>query len=330
MARTCLLIMPQTFYSLARVIHAGLVARGFDVTSANDEYPNNTLGKILGKLDSPLIRWLTRREFQRRFLGQDWDMVVIIKGRGIGPELAADLRSRCPWVVGYHFDALAYDKGTQRWVDHVDRVTTFDYADAAAHDWPVVELFSSFPMSKTPPPIRYRWSAIMRNHTDRLAYVEEIANIMGQDRAFIHMYEQNIVTFIYNMIRNPLRYWRWRNKISFQPLAYADYVDVIATSDFTLDYVHPKQSGLSIRCFEARASGTKLITSNANIGQSETFENGLAILHRMGSRPDTLRQTAALYAGQRPTAKLRSLQDFISEIIGNNGEPPAARRGLSG
>ena len=41
-----LLIFPQSFYSFADVIRKGLVDMGYEVVLANDEYPQNMLGKI--------------------------------------------------------------------------------------------------------------------------------------------------------------------------------------------------------------------------------------------------------------------------------------------
>lgn len=322
----CLLVMPQDFYSFARTIAAGLEALGYTVTPANDEYPANALGKIMGKLDLAPIRWSTRRAFKARFLaGPRWDLVVICKGRGIGAELAGDLKRHADRVVGYHFDALAYDPATARWTGAVDRVATFDYRDAAAHGWPVVELFSSLPAPDPLPPLRYRVSAIVRNHSQRLAYIDRVIGALGADNSFIFVYEKSRVGFWRKAVLAPRLYWKWRDRISFTPLPYADYVGVLAASAFTIDFAHPKQTGVTIRCFEALAVGARIITNNPATLASPCFGPDNAVVFSMAGGAAELRAAvAALDGAARPPQARRTPQQFVAEIV---GAPPQSIAG---
>lgn len=309
--------MPLPFYSFARVIGGGLEAMGYEVTGANDEYPQHPIGRVLAKLDLPISRWWTRRVFARRFLaGKRWDLIVIIKGRGIGPELVADMKARADRVVGYHFDALSYDRATERWGTAVDRVTTFDYRDARTKGWPVVELFSSQTPITPPPPTRYRISAIQRNHSNRLAYLDHVLDALGTEDSFVFLYEKGIISLTMNAVRSPLLYWKWRKSISFRPLSYDQYVDALAASDFTLDYAHPLQTGATMRCFEALAMGVKLITNNPHVAESAHFGPHNTIVHMLGDDPATLRAQVAKLRGGRPAPVQRSPEQFLREIIG--------------
>lgn len=322
--------MPQSFYGFAATIAGSLEALGYTVTAANDEYPANTIGKIMGKLDLAPIRWLTRRAFHQRFLaGPRWDLVVICKGRGIGPALVDDLKRHADRVVGYHFDALAYDQATARWVAGVDRVTSFDYRDAAAHDWPVVELFSSLPAPDPLPPQRYRYSAIVRNHSQRLAYVDRIVSALGSTDSFVFVYEKSRFGFWRKAILSPQLYWKWRDRISFSPLPYADYVGVLAASKFTLDYAHPKQTGVTIRCFEALAVGARIITNNVWTLKSPHFGAHNAVVFALSDDAAALRQSVAEFDGaERPRPSRRTPETFISDIIG--AAPAAVPAGHGG
>jgi hypothetical protein len=315
--KTCLLVMPLNFYSFARIIGAELEAMGFAVTFANEEYPQTFLGRVMGKLDLPLARWWTSRVITRRFLtDQHWNLVVIIKGRGIGPELVAAMRTVSDRVVGYHFDALAYDRASERWGAAVDRVSTFDYRDADEKNWPLVELFSAQTPVTPQPPIRYRISAIQRNHSNRLAYMDRVLRALGPEDSFVFLFEKDVLTLAANALRNPVLYWRWRKHISFTPLPYEQYIEALAASDFTLDYAHPRQTGATMRCFEALAMGVKLITNNPNTARSPHFDAGNTIVYALGDEPSRLKAQVEALRDRRPEPFQRSPGQFLTEVIG--------------
>lgn len=315
--KTCLLVMPLPFYSFARIMRGNLEAMGYTVTEANDEYPQHPVGRVLGKLDLPISRWWTRRVFARRFLaGERRDLILIIKGRGVGPELVADMKRNADRVVGFHFDALSYDRATERWGATVDRVTTFDYRDAQTKGWPVVELFSGQPPVVPPPPVRYRISAIQRNHSHRLTYLDRVLTELGTEDSFVFLYEKGVLSFTANALRSPLLYWKWRKSISFKPLAYDQYVDALAASDFTLDYAHPRQTGATMRCFEALAMGVKLITNNPHTADSPHFGPNNAIVFALDGDPNALRSDVERLRGLRPEPVQRSPKQFLTEVIG--------------
>jgi hypothetical protein len=165
-APSCLLVFPKAFYSFARVLAGELERRGYRVVTANEEYPENLFGKILGKLGLlRLLAWLTERGIERRFLrGTPHKLVVIVKGRGMGRRLLERLRRDGSRVVAYNFDSFSYHPAPLDWYQHVDRYATFDYADAERYGLPHVDLFSSLPEFKVAKQVRYDVSAILRNH----------------------------------------------------------------------------------------------------------------------------------------------------------------------
>ena len=325
--KTCLLIMPRSFYSFARMFSAALRNMGYEVTEANEEYPENALGKAMAKLDLGIARRITRRTISRRFLaGRHYDLILIIKGRGIGEKLAADLQLHADRVVGYHFDALAYDRATERWAKGVDRVSTFDYRDAQAKNWPLVELFSAQPPPEGDHPISIGFSAIVRNHSSRLAYLDAVVRALEikPEDSFFYIFEQDVRSLVLNFLKHPRLYARWRRHIHRSPLAYEEYRRVLATSDFTIDYAHDKQTGLTMRSFEALASGAKLITNNPNIRKSRHFTEEHAVVFRVGENYGSLKDAVRKRCGKRPERRWRSVLDCLQEIIGTV-EPGSSR-----
>ena len=324
--KTCLLILPRTFYSFAKMFGNALRELGYEVTEANEEYPENPLGKVMAKLDLEVARRITRRVVNERFLaGKRYDLVVIIKGRGVGRQLVADLKAHADRVVGYHFDALAYDRATERWAEGIDRVSTFDSRDAKEKGWPLVELFSAQGPPAEVEPIRIGFSAIMRNHSNRLAYLDAVVRALDirPEDSFFYIFEQDVRSLAWNFLKQPRLYRRWRKHIHRTPLPYEDYRRVLATSDFTIDYAHDKQTGLTMRSFEALASGAKLITNNPNIARSPHFDEEHRVVFEPGDDPATLALEVAALKGKRPTIKWRSVTDCLLEIIGER-EPPQA------
>lgn len=331
--RRCLLILPRGFYGFAKVLTSGLEALGFDTTVANDEYPESVFGKVISKLGLRLSQAITRRALNRQVLsGQQYALILVIKGRGLDAATAASLLQHGRSVVGYHFDSFGFDRGPARWLDCLPRVCTFDYHDAQAHGLPVVELFSSMP--ETPAsggPRRYAVSAVLRNHSQRLAYLDQVLAALGGLGApgglapadvFIYIYEANLMTFWANFLRHPRLYLKYRHFISRQSLPYGQYVAAIAGSAFTIDYAHPKQTGITIRCFEALSAGTRIITNNPSVLKSPLFSADNALVFKPPPAGPTqadsaaLRHQLALRSGNQPVARRRTVDDFLRDLIG--------------
>jgi hypothetical protein len=316
---TCLLVMPRGFHIVSQTFRETLEDLGYEVTEANEEYPENALGRIMGKADLPLSRWLTARTMRRRFLrGRHYDLAMIVKGRGVSPALAREIGLHARRTVGYQFDALDYDPSLGRWCGEVDRMTTFDYRDAEERGWPVVELFSRREPPAEPAPVRYRLSVLMRNHSQRIAFLDRVMAALGpsEHEDFIYIFEKSRLSYIINFLRAPGPHWRWRRQVHFTPLPYGDYIAALEGSEFTLDYAHPRQRGATMRSFEALAVGVKLITNNPAPSANSRFfgpHNSVVVTDLDTSNlPTRLARTAA----GRPAAHWRSPRDCVTEIIG--------------
>lgn len=312
-----LLVLPLTFYSFAKVFAKELDRAGYDVTIANDEYPQSMLGRILGKLRLQfLIEPLTYRVLYPNFIaGQSYDVVLIIKGRGMSPRLLERMKEASKRVIAYNFDSFGYHPAPLAWYRIVHKFCTFDPADAAKYDLPLVPLFSSLAPNTNLKTVRYDISAIMRNHSQRLRYLDQVLRLVPSARVFVHVFEQNIFTFVGNFLKNPLLYMRYRKYIHFKSLPYDRYVDVLRGSEFTLDYAHPSQTGITIRCFEALSSQTKIVTNNPSVGTYPHFNESNTIVFSPRTDPDLLREAIARSRGVMPDKHHRSAATFMSELL---------------
>lgn len=314
--KTCLLITPKSFYFYSEYLKKTLSLYNYDVTLSNDEYPENTAGKIMGKLGIPLLLNITKNTIQKQFLnGKNYDLILIIKGRGLSQSLIESLKKSSPKVIAYTFDSFNYHGAPLKWYNYVDKFYTFDYRDGENHNLPIVELFSSMPENNYPKKCRYDISAIVRNHSDRLEYINQILSSIKTGSRFIFIYEQNIFTFLQNFLKSPFLYLKYWKYISFKSLPYSDYINALQESNFTIDFAHPAQSGITIRCFEALSSQTKIITNNPYVRKNKYFSENNSIIFNMNSDPKPLDKAFAKIKSFVPEKHNRTINNFILELI---------------
>lgn len=318
--KSCLLVIPRHFYSFEKLIKGTLEKKGYEVIVSNDEYPSDNFGKILGKLHIPVLLPITERVVYRDYLeNKHYDLILIFKGRGIGRSLIQKMMNSATRVIGYNWDSFKYNKAPLRWYKYSTKYCTFDYRDAENFNLPLVELFSSINpdnIENAERNVQYEISAIIRNHSGRLRYLDKSLNILNKKNVFIYIYEQNIFFMLINFFRNPFLYLKYKNNIFFKPLSYRDYVDVLNKSEFTIDYAHPDQSGLTMRCFEALSTGTKIITNNPFINKFDHFNESNSVLFiENETTPQELKDSYESCKGKPTLLENRTISDFIGELI---------------
>lgn len=317
MTKSCLLIIPKHFYSFKDQFTQHLQNRGYSVTVANDEYPEGKLGLLLGKLKFPLMRRFTRRKFEEDFLpNASYDLTIIFKGRGISLKLISSLKQISKRIVAYNWDSFKFNSNPLSWKDQVDKYCTFDIQDSDRYNIPLVELFSNLEGDNLPSEkeVGYKFSAVFRNHSDRLKYLDKVIrhfDINDKD-IFIYIFEQNEFFKVLNFLNSPILYMKYRKYIHKNSLIYDAYIDAIGKSVYTLDYAHPKQTGLTMRCFDALNMQTKIITNNVYIQSSPTFKEVNPIVYNMktGSQTGTINYNSVL-----KTTKKRTISDFFDELL---------------
>ncbi len=314
--RRCLLISPLGFYLFHTQLAEGMKRRGYQVDLLNDEFPATTLGRLLGKLALPVLRWLTLRGLRRRLSDcEPYDLAVIIKGRGLSPEAIRFLRTRACRVVGYNFDSFLYNPSPLDWSTLVDRYATFDICDAVKYGVPLVHLFSAV---KIPPAARRRYdlSIIQRVHSDRLRYTDLLLRSLPVGTpAFVFLYESNPLTFLIGLMTHFSLYLRLWHYISFRPLPHDQAMQALSLSRVAFDYAHPKQSGITIRCFEAQSLGVAVLTNNSNAVASGLFAPGTIVHLPAQADPKEIAEMVRQLSRRAPAPKTRTLNDFLEDLL---------------
>jgi hypothetical protein len=314
--KNCLLIMQKRFYSFETFLKNELYAKGFKVEVANDEYPLGIFGRIMGKVQFPLIFITTYRYITKNFLDKNnYDIVLIIKGRGISKRLIEKMKQSVPKIIGYNWDTFKYNRSPLKWFKYATKFYTFDYVDAGQFGIPVVELFSSLTQTSEVKNIRYEVSAVGRNYYGRLKYIDQVMQIIKPAKFYIHLYENNIFDFILNFLRNPGLYAKYKKNISFHPLSDLDYYEAIKSSEFTVDYAENSQSGITMRCFEALSLKTRIITNNYHLSKSSYFNDTNSVIFSPSSQPNDLITKYNACKASTLNSNNRDIGCFIQDLL---------------
>ena len=95
----------------------------------------------------------------------------------------------------------------------------------------------------------------------------------------------------------------------------AGYVAALRTSNFTIDHAHPKQSGITIRCFEALGAQTKLITNNRFVTENPLFTQKNTIVFNEATSPGDLLFSVEALRENIPVRQNRTVRDFLDELL---------------
>jgi hypothetical protein len=322
MTRRCLLITPMSFYSFHDDLAAALERAGYAVTVLNEEYPANTWGKLLGKVALKRLRQTTLNALTQRLprMGR-FDLVLIVKGRGLSAEALQLLRQHADRIVGYNFDSFRFNPSPRDWHHLCDRYATFDIVDARTEGLPLVHLFSAATDRGADPERDTDLSVVMKIHSDRLTYVDRVLRAIPDRRTSVFLYAPNGFEMIRQALKAPGAAWRLRRHISFTPLRHAEAMAQIARSHATLDYAHPLQSGITVRCFEAQSLQVAVVTNNPHVGSAGVFTSGSVETFDLGDDPAALGAALDRLKRVRIVPATRDTDSFLAELLGEAHAP---------
>ena len=313
--KRCLLIIPKHFYSFQKQFRLELEKRGYEVIIANDEYPENIWGLLLGKLKIPFVKTITYNRFKEDYLKVNYDLVLIFKGRGISNILIHELKTVSKRVIGYNWDSFRFNSTPLGWYNLVDKYATFDVKDAEDFNISLIELFTTIEDDyKVNDFKQYKFSAIFRNHSNRIKYLHRFMKRfhLTDNEIYIYIYEKNIFFKILNFINSPLLYIKYRNHIFSESMKYTDYLDIISKSHYTLDYAHPKQTGLTMRCFDSLNMKTRIVTNNKYIYQSPYFKNTNPVFYNTNTDKFI---GEFMFDEKLMNTKRRTITDFFNDLL---------------
>lgn len=236
----------------------------------------------------PFVERLYERELAA-FGRSRYDLVVVVNGQTVSDRLLSRLKSSYPAakMVLYMWDSIRNRPSAIANLKHFDKVSTFDRNDARDHAMSFRPLFFAPDFeSQGTREYAHDISFIGSAHTDRAEVVYKLDEAMDPTvRRFWYLYLQAPWVYEAYRVLNPGFRSVPRSMFSFTPLPRERVHQVFANSRTILDVEHPRQTGLTIRTFEAFGAGKKLVTTNTEVAGYDFFDShNIAVIDRHGPR----------------------------------------------
>jgi len=296
-----LLICP-IFFGYEKSIENTFVELGANVLCLSDRpYKNHLLRALTNKFPA-IAKFLTELFYYRRrlkdFAKTEFDYVFVINGQTCSSRLIRSLRifhSKARFFL-YFWDSVKNRPDSLNLAEYFDDVFTFDPVDSKKYGWILRPLFFTpeYSLSKREGPYRYGLSFIATAHTDRFSIANKVFQQVDPGLGiFKYFYLQARWVYLAYKLLNTHMSGSCMRDFNFSPLDKAKIKDVFDHSLCILDIEHPKQSGLTIRTFEALGAGKKLITTNQSIKDCDFYnDKNILVVDRASPRiPDNFLKT---------------------------------------
>lgn len=269
-----ILFLSASFFGYEKAVEKRLEKLGATV-DYYDERPSNTV------VSKGLIRvkrnWYQKtianyyREIAEKTSKRQYDFFLLIKGESVPFDFLENFKKKHPEteMIFYSYDSVAEYPRFLDLFPFFDRKITFEPSDAEKYGCEFRPLFflPEYAKSNKSPDLYYDLTFIGSAHTDRFLVGEKVraeADKLNR-KSFFYYYSPGKFAFrMKRLFDKNFKKFDIR-KLGFQSMTHAEIRDIYVHSKAILDINKPFQYGLSMRTFESLASGTKLITTNADI-----------------------------------------------------------------
>ncbi|MCX7161352.1 MAG: hypothetical protein NT176_20175 [Proteobacteria bacterium] len=270
------LILHPAFFGVDDALASALRSLGAEVKSWSTRPSNSASAKAMLRVAPGIWERGIARTLHRRIseIGVgSFDTVVVIKGEGVSVVVLESLRRKLPNAVfnAYLFDSVRNFPRVLEKVRCFDRVLSFDPADCDERpNWIYRPLYAA----------DCYWHVDSRGAESIYSlgsFHPERARVLSR---FVAMERAAGIGSAHDML---LRGWidRMRSmharvdphvRILRAPISAEEAARRFGEHSTILDIHHPGQTGLTLRTFEALASGRKLITTNPAVRDHEFFD----------------------------------------------------------
>jgi len=220
-----------------------------------------------------------------RFDRTDYDIVFVVNGQTLSTLTLTEWRNLYPRAnfVLYMWDSFDNRPWAVANLKYFDHCFAFDPDDSKKFDLVCRPLFYAQGFEQTTPKMcKYHISFIGTAHTDRYAIISALSETLGNEiNPYWYLYLQSPwVYWAYKMTNSKLRAAKY-NEFKFSALSKTQIQSIFYASQAILDIEHPKQTGLTMRTFEALGASKKLVTTNYRVQDYDFFsKNNIAIIDR--------------------------------------------------
>jgi len=286
-----MLILHPAFFGVDVELASVLRSLGAEVESWSTRPSGSVLTKTLLRIVPRVAERGIAGSLNRRISGigtGSFDTVVVIKGEGVSVSVLETLRRKLPAASfnAYLFDSVRNYPQIIEKVRQFDRVLSFDPADCAERPgWIYRPLYAA----------DCYWRVDSRGNQSVYSlgsFHPERARVLSR---FIAMAKTAGIASAHDML---FRGWidRMRSiharldphvRIMRVPIAAEEAARRFGEHSAILDIHHPGQTGLTLRTFEALASGRKLITTNPTVRDHDFYDPArILVIDRVAPKVD--------------------------------------------
>ncbi|QHL90223.1 hypothetical protein GVO57_04455 [Sphingomonas changnyeongensis] len=314
------------YFGYDRVLADALRARGATVDVLADRPFGSAIMHGVAKLCRPAVLGHATRLYQQQvaaFGRSHYDHVLVINGQTMSSSYLRQLRvdfpsARFTFYIWDSFENKPYAVAALR---HYDAALSFDRRAAATHGIGFRPLFYS-PEFDLPAgsAADLDLSFIGTAHSDRPALIDAIDhNLPSSARRYWFLYLKAPWVLHYQRLTNRSFRGVPDSMFSYQPMPREKVRDIFMRSRTILDIEHDRQTGLTIRTFEALGARKKLVTTNPDVRNYDFYDPAnIQILDRR--RPGL--DPAFLHAPARelaPALRYRySVDGWIDDVLGGD------------
>lgn len=318
-----ILFLAGRFFQYERAITKRLSELGAEVDFYDERPSNSNFAKGIIRFNKRIYQSIIDKYYQRiidKIQNKKYDYFLLIKGEAVPAYFLEKVRLLNPEIemIYYNFDPLKEYPVLISNLKYFDKKFTFERNDAARYGLSFRPLFylDEYRCLNSDMVVDHDYDIVFIGsaHTDRYVVGEQVRALAETLRLkyFFYYYAMGKIAFrLRKMIDKELKQFD-NKKLSFVKLGHHTIIDYYKRTKSVLDINKPFQDGLTIRTFEALASGRKLITTNSDI-QNYPFYNpeNIFIIDRTHIKLDHNFFNSEFQKIDDETLSMMSLDSFI-------------------
>lgn len=267
------------YFGYDQVLANALRARGATVDVLADRPFSSAVMHGVAKLARPAVLGHATRLYRRQleaFGRSDYDHVLVINGQTMSAAFLRELRSRFPrarftFYIWDSFDNKPYAVAA---LPNYDAAFSFDRKAAAAYGLVLRPLFYSPEFDVAGDAMQdLDLSFVGTAHSDRPALIAALERRLPPDvRRYWFLYLKAPWVLPYQRLTNAGFRGVPATMFSYRPMPRSEVRDIFVRSRTILDIEHDRQSGLTIRTFEALGARKKLVTTNDEVRHYDFYD----------------------------------------------------------
>lgn len=251
-----------------------LTGMGADVDYFS-ERPNQTfITRALLRINRKLISFIVNK-YHKKILEEtkdkQYDIIFYIRCEAFSRKTICTFRAQHPnaKMVVFFWDSFNNNKNSAHVYDLFDKAYCFDKIDSTQYGVRFKPLFYYDLYAKIKNSKHYKYKSLFIGtlHSDRYKVVHEIESQLTKmdHECFSWFYLPSRLLFYKMRLEDKTIKNVDKNIIKYTALSLKQMVELYEQSEIIIDVQHPKQTGLTMRTFEALGARRKLITTNKDI-----------------------------------------------------------------